>query len=201
MAHDQYQYMYRERTYRKRSSMWNHFTLFREEGLVECNHCQRGLTYNLGGTTTNMKNHMRKLHPDKLLVDEKLTLQNVIYTSDEITIIDDLNEDDDQEGQAAFETEPVVRMTIDELRRALKQAPEESNSENCGKSSNATSAKPIIFKRRLTSDCESSNAEESQSITKKPRSSSGLIPKINQRMDRIERKLDALINFMVGEET
>ena len=46
------------------SFVWNHFTKDKDTGNCECQHCGRSITTNNGGTT-NLRNHVKKFHPEK----------------------------------------------------------------------------------------------------------------------------------------
>ena len=46
------------------SFVWNHFTKDKDTGNCKCQHCGRSITTNNGGTT-NLRNHIKKFHPEK----------------------------------------------------------------------------------------------------------------------------------------
>ena len=46
------------------SFVWNHFTKDKDTGNCECQHCGMNIVTNNGGTT-NLRNHIKKFHPEK----------------------------------------------------------------------------------------------------------------------------------------
>lgn len=61
---------------KRRSVIWSHFALHRDEGTAECNYCHRMLTYNIKtATTSNLLKHVQSQHPEMLSDEERLKLE------------------------------------------------------------------------------------------------------------------------------
>lgn len=226
----------RTSSYKKRSTVWLHFTLDRERGAAICNYCGRPINYSLkSGTTSNLLKHANDQHSEYLDEETKARFQMKMsnklngtkMSKFETAMVYEGNTLSNSAAQMYEEVEepleePLQEMTTGEIDRDYNDRPgvTSRNTElgtevyvDEGEYIEEEPTQPTQFFPRhfMSSHFMSPQVNPPRVVPprvierKKPTVASshnkptGFMDAINQRLDRIERKVDLLMNYLIGE--
>lgn len=182
--------------YKKRSTVWQHFDLDRETSSAICHYCERQMNYNLkNGTTSNLLKHLTDHHMDHDSVRFRCQQNTAAYRTKKDKTVRKFEQDAEP---PAYGEEEMVTVTP-------------KRSFNC-----EDGAQVFIMNDTVTPDTpyQFEYVEETPSArsvapppayviqNKKrpaPARSGGVMDLINKRLDTIEKKVDLLLNFLIGD--
>lgn len=194
----------RTNSYKKRSTVWLHFDLDREKATAICHYCDRPINYNFrSGTTSNLLKHLHDHHPEYL---DEATKER--YRSREIS-----------RTQANLKPEPAtmvydsVAYELEEVTvPTLKKTFEEDDTEQVYVLDDPEGTDQQ-YEEEYVEDVPSDQPYQLRPSPLPPPArkrpvhvpipnkskSGGFIENINQRLERIERKVDLLLRYLMGD--